>query len=88
MYIPSDTLSFGNNVDGYGIFKYDKRNVLTKDGYSRSKWDMPECFNSSVKNAGYGDCFKDGYFQSPSRGQEMVFDVTDGIMEWIKKIVL
>lgn len=88
LYIPSKELSFADGVKGYGILKYDRRNTLTKDGYSRSRWDMPECFNSSVKIAGCGDCFKEDYFQSPGRGQEIVFDVTDGIMDWIKTIVL
>ena len=88
LYIPSDTLSFADNVMGYGVLEYDKKNVLTKEGYSRSRWNMPKCFNPTVKIAGCGDCFKEDYFQSPGRGQEMVFDVTDEIMDWIKTIVL
>lgn len=94
LYIACDVLSFADGVKGYGTLKYDKCNVLTKDGFSRSKWEIPQCFYSDdVTISLNGDFFKTDengvkYFQSPLRGQEMVFNVTDGIMDWIKTIIL
>lgn len=94
LYIPRDELSFAKGISGYGVLNYDKRNVLTKDGFSRSKWEIPQCFYSDdVTISWSGDCFKtapngDKYFQSPGRGQEMVINITDGIMDWIKTIIL
>lgn len=94
LYVPRDTLSFADGVKGYGVLNYDKRNVLTKDDMSRSKWDLPQCFYSDDVNISWsGDCFRtasngEKYFQSPGRGQEMVINITDGIMDWIKNIVL
>lgn len=97
LYIARDVLSFADGVKGYGTLKYDendKCNVLTKDGFSRSRWEMPQCFYSDdVTISWNGNFFKTDkngvkYFQSPRIGQEMVFNVTDGIMDWIKTVVL
>ena len=30
-------------MKGYGMFNYSKELVLTKEGYSRSHWELPKC---------------------------------------------
>ena len=94
LYVARDVLSFADCVKGYGTLKYDKCTVLTKDGFSRSKWEIPQCFYSDdVTISLNGDLFKTDengvkYFQSPRRGQEIVINATDGIMDWVKTIIL
>ena len=44
LFIARDTLSWNSNLDGYGVFSYDKRLVLTRDeAKNRSEWgELPE----------------------------------------------
>jgi hypothetical protein len=50
LYIPSDKLTFGNEIfekPGYGTFSFNPPRVLTKDGLSRSKWKMLDWFGET-----------------------------------------
>ena len=59
--------------------------VLTKEGYSRSRWDFPEAMRGiPISHNPYG--WKSDYFQSAAIGQEFVMDGTPAVMDWIKKI--
>jgi hypothetical protein len=44
IYEASESLSLNKNLPGYGTFKFHKKLVLTKDGESRSRWELPEFF--------------------------------------------
>ena len=41
IYLPSDHLTFAPDLPGSGTFNFDKNLVLTKEGYSRSRWEFP-----------------------------------------------
>ncbi|MDD4783797.1 MAG: hypothetical protein PHX16_09265 [Syntrophaceticus sp.] len=86
IYLASDKLTMLPDLPGAGVFKYHKKLVLTKDGMSRSKWDLPSFFkgNVSCHNA---DCFKNDYFQSRGRGQEFVLDANKGVLQWAEEIL-
>lgn len=86
IYIASDKLTMFPDLPGAGIFKYNKKLVLTKDGMSRSKWDLPRFFkgNISCHNA---ECFKKDYFQSRSRGQEFVVHANKEVLLWLEDII-
>ncbi|HOD53512.1 MAG TPA: hypothetical protein PKJ08_03185 [Candidatus Cloacimonadota bacterium] len=83
IYLSTDKLCFNNRLPGAGVFPYDKSLVLTKDGMSRSKWDLPSIFKDRFCNKNYNK-FNDDYFQSVYRGQEFVIEADDQIIEWVK----
>ena len=74
IYLPTDKLSFIPSFNGCGLLNYRKDRVLTKDGMSKGKWDLPEFF-------------KDVFFQSADKGQEFVLDATPEIIDWAKHII-
>ena len=86
IFLPTDKLSFMPNVNGCGLLNYRKDRVLTKEGMSRGKWDLPEFFKD-VKISHHPDPWKDNYFQSAAIGQEFVFQATPKIMDWAKQII-
>ena len=46
--------------------------VLTKEGYSRSKWELPNFFRNAIISWHNENNWRDDYFQSVARGQEFV----------------
>lgn len=87
IYLPTKELSFIPNIKGCGLLNYRKDRVLTKDGMSKSKWDLPDCFKN-VEISYHPNPWKDSYFKSADKGQEFVFDATPKIIEWVKQIIL
>jgi len=89
VYIAREKLSWDKNVKGWGYFKYnEKLHLLTKPSLSRSKWQLPDCFNRNTPISYHTkDSKKKGYFQSSNRGQEFVIQPNDGIKSWAKKLI-
>ena len=85
IYLPTNHLSFATELSGSGTFDFKKNLVLTKEGYSRSRWDFPEAMRGiPISHNPYG--WKSDYFQSAAIGQEFVMDGTPAVMDWIKKL--
>jgi len=87
IYTATDKLSFEDNYLGYGIFKYDKKLVLTKDGETRSRWDLPEYFKNVTITYHSKESFKNGYFDSAKKGQEFIIENNCNINNWAKDII-
>lgn len=58
-------------IPGSGRFRFNNGLVLTKEGNSRPKWDLPDCFKESEISY-HKHPWKDVYFKSTERGQEFV----------------
>lgn len=86
IYLPTDKLSFIPSFNGCGLLNYRKDRVLTKDGMSKGKWDLPEFFKD-VAISYHPHPWKDGYFKSADKGQEFVLDATPEIIDWAKQII-
>jgi len=86
IFLPSDKLTILPELEGSGLLNYRKDRVLTKEGMSKSKWDLPEFFNE-VEISYHPNPWKDNYFQSAAKGQEFVLEATPRIMEWAKQII-
>jgi hypothetical protein len=86
IYLPTDKLSFMPNVNGCGLLKYRKDRALTKEGMSKSKWNLPDFFKE-VNISYHPDPWKDNYFQSAAKGQEFVMEANPEIVEWVKQII-
>lgn len=86
IYLPSEHLSLLPALPGASMLHYDESLVLTAQGMSRSKWALPEFFKD-IKISHRPKQPADGsYFQSPSIGQEMVWEATAESVEWLKNI--
>lgn len=86
IFLPTDNLSFMPNVNGCGLLNYRKDRILTKEGMTKSKWDLPDFFKE-VEISYHPHPWKDNYFQSAAKGQEFVFEATPKILEWVKQII-
>ena len=87
LYVGRDKLPFDENLPGASFFNFSKDLVLTKKGYSRSKWNLhPEIFGDT-KISYHPNPWKEGYFQSAGRGQEFVIEESGKISDWAKNLV-
>ena len=87
IYQAKDRLSFDEDLPGYGVFRYDKQLVLTKDNNSRSKWDLPDFFKYVEISYHSKKNFKEGYFDSAKIGQEFVIKCNEKVEEWAKQLI-
>lgn len=85
IYLPTETLSFNQNLKGYGTFQFSSKVTLTKPGMSRSRWIFPHnMWNIPISHNPRG--WKEDYFQSTPIGQEMIFEATEPVMNWLQEI--
>ena len=97
LFVARETLSWNSGMSGSGVFSYDKRLVLTKDGMSRSNWKLPELpvFSGSVKpkisseqkNAWRNDPKHGEFYRAMDIGQEFVIEETAAVEAWAKALV-
>lgn len=87
VYIARDTLSWDNDRSGAGVFCFDQSLVLTKAGMSRSCWQLPAFFKSLSITYHSASSWKNGYFQSASRGQEFVIQESPQAENWAKGLI-
>ena len=86
VYVARDRLSFAKEHAGFGVFPYDDRLLLTKEGAARSKWILPDCFRNIEISYHTKKNWKEGYFQSAARGQEFVIQDGEAILEWVESL--
>ena len=87
MYISSDQLSLNNHFNGAGCLRYHPSLVLTKEGFSRSKWQLPGFFRSLKITYHNEKSFKDDHFQSVAQGQEFVVEANREALDWAQQLV-
>lgn len=83
----SDSLDFLPDYPGANYLKFDKKIVLTKEGYTRSKWRLPNFFKDIEISHHNKSSWKKEYFQSCPIGQEFVFDANKQVLNWVKSII-
>lgn len=85
IYLPTEKLSFAPGLTGSGTFNFDRNLVLTKDGYSRSRWIFPKnMWEVPISHNPKG--WKENYFQSAAIGQEFVMEGLPAVMDWVNKL--
>ena len=88
LYIVKENLSWNNHLKGAGVFNFSDNLVLTKKGYSRSKWALPECFRKVRISRHSADSWKEeGFFKSVDIGQEIVIEDNEEIEKWAMKLI-
>ncbi len=88
LYIPTEKLSIAPELKGYGTLDFRKDRVLTMEGMTRGTWNeydflMPGHIYPKKKNSAKGK----GIYYS-GIWQELVVDESEGLMQWVKKILL
>ncbi|MFH0814587.1 MAG: hypothetical protein V1902_00625 [Candidatus Falkowbacteria bacterium] len=87
IYIARDKLSWDENKSGAGVFSFDNSLVLTKDGMSKSRWDLPALFKKvEISYHSAQSWTRRGYFQSAAIGQEFVIEDNDKVENWAKQM--
>ncbi|HIS30423.1 MAG TPA: hypothetical protein IAB44_02580 [Candidatus Limivivens intestinipullorum] len=87
IYVARKYCSWNHELKGYGLFNYSDALCLTKNGCSRSKWNLPEIFRDVRITYHSTDNWKDGYFQSAYRGQEFVIEENSEIEKWAVSLI-
>lgn len=88
IYTPSDKLSLIPELKGYGTFSYRKDRILTMEGKRRGTWNdlpflRPEHTYGKHKNSAKGEgLYYNGIWQ------ELVVYESDGLIDWVKSIII
>ena len=87
LYLPTDRLSIAPKLKGYGTLDYRQDRVLTMEGKGRATWNNysflgPEHVYGHKKNSA-----KDGGLYYAGQWQELIVYESEGLMEWVKKII-
>lgn len=87
IYVARDRLTWQPDMPGAGLLSFNKKLLLTKIGYSKSKWNLPPFFKEVKISYHSEKSWKNGYFQSVSKGQEFVIHSNKKIEKWVKDIL-
>ena len=86
IFLPTEKLSIQPMLPGARCLEFKKNLVLTKDGCSRSIWDLPDFFKG-IPISYNKKAWKEDGFHAAAKGQEFVFEATDEVINWIKSFL-
>jgi hypothetical protein len=87
IYVANEFLTLSPGLKGASKLNFNENLVLTKNGLSRSKWNLPEFFNTLDISYHNKESFKENYFQSAAKGQEFVIEANEELIKWVKRLV-
>lgn len=88
VYVATRKFSLHPSYPGAGVFRFDERNVLTKKGQSRSRWNLDSALFQNVKISYHSKtAWRNGYFQSYPRAQEYVIHADELIVSWASQLI-
>ena len=87
IYVAKDRLTWQLDMPGAGLLSFTKKQILTKMGYSKSRWNLPPFFKEVKISYHSEKSWKKDYFQSAGRGQEFVIHSNKKIENWVKDIL-
>ena len=87
IYVAKDRLSFNKNLPGASPLRFNEKLVLTKKGYSRSKWNLNPRIFKNLKISYHPNPWRKGFFQSAHRGQEFVIEENTEVNSWVRNII-
>jgi hypothetical protein len=83
----SNELSLNNSLNGASTLNFHDNLVLTKPGYPKSRWKLPNFFKELAISYHSENSFQKEYFQSASKGQEFVIESNPQLTKWALKII-
>jgi len=87
LYVARERLTFNETLLGANTLNYKKNLVLTKEGQTKGKWNIPPFFKELEISYHTLNSFKDGYFKSVDRGQEFVIKPNEKLTLWAKDLI-
>lgn len=87
IYIARERCSFDENIKGFGMFNFSEDLILTKNGRSISKWELPKPLMNLKITYHNESNYKEDYFQSASRGQEFVIEKNEKAEKWAVELI-
>lgn len=88
IYVSRDNLTWNPKLKGAGTFLYNERLVLTKEGFSKSRWELDDIFREVQISCHLAKNWKpEGYFQTNGIGQEFVVHADRQVEKWIKNLI-
>ncbi|ODS35342.1 hypothetical protein BEH94_04025 [Candidatus Altiarchaeales archaeon WOR_SM1_SCG] len=87
IYVARDNLTWDESKSGAGVFKFNEKLILTKTGFSRSRWELPEFFKKAIISYHSEESWKKEYFQSAPIGQEFIIKDNGEVENWAKEII-
>ena len=93
IYVSREKASWNPNIPGAGSFNFHKELVLTKEGCTKSQWNLDSDIFKGLEISFHtsNNCIKspwrDGYFKSADKGQEFVIEENKKVEEWAKRII-
>ncbi|OLS24701.1 MAG: hypothetical protein HeimC2_21820 [Candidatus Heimdallarchaeota archaeon LC_2] len=88
VYVASKFVMWDDDITGSGVFSCNENVILTKKGYPRSRWLLPEFFRKVRIYPHTSSAWREeGYFQSTSPGQEFVIEDNDKVENWAKSLI-
>ncbi len=88
IYVATDYLSWNSKLNGAGTFLFDDRLVLTKNGFSKSRWGLSDIFKQVKISCHTDKNWKpEGYFQTNGIGQEFVVHADNQVEKWVKDLI-
>lgn len=91
LYVPTEKLIIdGTEYDlpGFGVFNCQKKYILTKNGFSRRIWNVPDWFRNVKISYHSEKSFKETGFSSACRGQEFVISENENNAFWLKELIV
>ncbi len=88
IYEASEYLSFLDNVVGADCLQFHEDLVLSKEGYSKSRWSLPSFFRDIYISYHSHNSFTLDYFQSTAKGQEFVIEKNKKVQDWAKNLII
>lgn len=87
IYIAREKCSFDESIKGFGMFNFSEDLILTKNGRSISKWELPKPLMNLKITYHNESNYKEDYFQSASRGQEFVIEKNEKAEKWAVELI-
>jgi len=87
VYIARDRLTLIPEMPGAGVLNFADKLILTKTGYSKSRWALPSFFKDIKITYHSEQSWKNDYFQSVGMGQEFIINSNSKIDDWVKYIL-
>lgn len=87
LYVADERLTPRSSLPGWGTFRFSSQVRLSKEGESRTKWLLPDCFKGRAITYHNDSSWKKGYFKSADKGQEFVVEENKEITDWAMKLI-
>lgn len=87
IFVAKQRCSFDASKTGANTFRFHKDLVLTKEGYSKSRWKLPAALKDATISYHSESSFKADYFQSAAKGQEFIISGSKAAERWAVNLV-